>query len=489
MPTVSERTRLKSERYESGVIPYAKMGYWDSKYSVKDTDILALFRVTPQPGVDPVEAAAAVAGESSTATWTVVWTDLLTACDRYRAKAYRVDAVPNSTDQYFAFIAYECDLFEEGSLANLTASIIGNVFGFKAVSALRLEDMRIPIAYLKTFQGPATGIIVERERLDKYGAPLLGATVKPKLGLSGKNYGRVVYEGLRGGLDFLKDDENINSQPFMRWRERFLYCMEGINRAAAATGEVKGSYLNMTAGTMDECIKRGDYAKQIGSVICMVDLVLGYTAIQTAAIWARENDMILHLHRAGNSTYARQKNHGINFRVICKWMRMSGVDHIHAGTVVGKLEGDPLMIKGFYDVLRLTELEINLPFGIFFDMDWASLRKCLPVASGGIHCGQMHQLLYYLGDDVILQFGGGTIGHPDGIQSGATANRVALECMVLSRNAGEDYFSQDVGPEILAAAGRMCGPLQTALDLWKDISFNYVSTDTSDFAETPTANV
>merc|ERR1712127_255637 len=132
------------------------------------------------------------------------------------------------------FIAYECDLFEEGSLANMTASIIGNVFGFKAVAALRLEDMRIPHSYLKTFQGPATGIVVERERLNKYGVPLLGATVKPKLGLSGKNYGRVVYEGLKGGLDFLKDDENINSQPFMRWRERFLYCMEGINRASAA---------------------------------------------------------------------------------------------------------------------------------------------------------------------------------------------------------------------------------------------------------------
>jgi ribulose-bisphosphate carboxylase large chain len=107
------------------------MGYWDASYAVKATDILALFRITPQPGVDPVEAAAAVAGESSTATWTVVWTDLLTACDRYRAKTYRVDPVPNTTDQYFAFIAYECDLFEEGSLANLTASIIGNVFDLK----------------------------------------------------------------------------------------------------------------------------------------------------------------------------------------------------------------------------------------------------------------------------------------------------------------------------------------------------------------------
>jgi ribulose-bisphosphate carboxylase large chain len=264
--------------------------------------------------------------------------------------------------------------------------------------------------------------------------------------------------------------------------------MEGINRAAAATGEVKGSYLNVTAGNMDEVIKRSEYAKAVGSVIIMIDLVMGYTAIQTAAIWARENDMILHLHRAGNSTYARQKNHGINFRVICKWMRMAGVDHIHAGTVVGKLEGDPLMIKGFYDVLRLSSLEVNLPYGIFFEMDWASLRKVMPVASGGIHAGQMHQLVYYLGDDVVLQFGGGTIGHPDGIQAGATANRVALEAMIMARNEGADIFNNEVGPQILRDAAKTCGPLQTALDLWKAITFDYASTDTLDYEATPTSS-
>jgi len=484
--SVSERTRIKSERYESGVIPYAKMGYWDATYTVKATDVLALFRITPQPGVDPVEATAAVAGESSTATWTVVWTDLLTACDIYRAKAYRVDPVPNAPDQFFGYIAYECELFEEGSLANITASIIGNVFGFKAVKALRLEDMRIPYAYLKTFQGPATGVVVERERLNCFGRPLLGATVKPKLGLSGRNYGRVVYEGLKGGLDFLKDDENINSQPFMRWRERFLYVQEGIMRASAATGEVKGSYLNVTAGTMEDVYERAEYAKELGTVVIMIDLVMGYTAIQSIAYWARKNDMILHLHRAGNSTYARQKNHGINFRVICKWMRMAGVDHIHAGTVVGKLEGDPLMVKGFYNTLLDVKTDVNLPQGLFFAQDWASLRKCMPVASGGIHCGQLHQLVNYLGDDVVMQFGGGTIGHPDGIQAGATANRVALEAMILARNEGRDYMTE--GPAILQAAAKMCGPLQTALDLWKGISFNYSSTDTADFAETTTAN-
>ncbi|MBU6456592.1 MAG: ribulose-bisphosphate carboxylase large subunit [Bradyrhizobium sp.] len=478
------------ERYKSGVIPYKQMGYWDADYVPKDTDVIALFRITPQPGVDHEEAAAAVAGESSTATWTVVWTDRLTACELYRAKAYRSELVPNTGPgtkteaQYFAYIAYDMDLFEPGSIANLTASIIGNVFGFKAVKALRLEDMRIPVAYLKTFQGPATGVIVERERLDKFGRPLLGATTKPKLGLSGRNYGRVVYEALKGGLDFVKDDENINSQPFMHWRDRFLYCMEGVNKAQAETGEVKGHYLNVTAGTMEEMYERAEFAKELGSVIIMIDLVIGYTAIQTMAKWARKNDMILHLHRAGNSTYSRQKNHGMNFRVICKWMRMAGVDHIHAGTVVGKLEGDPLMIRGFYDTLLDTHTPQKLEQGLFFEQDWASLNKVMPVASGGIHAGQMHQLIHYLGEDVVLQFGGGTIGHPMGIQAGAIANRVALETMILARNEGRDYMRE--GPQILEDAAKWCSPLKAALATWKDITFNYDSTDTADFVPVAT---
>ena len=474
-----------SDRYKAGVLEYKQMGYWVPDYEPKDTDVICLFRITPQNGVDPEEAAAAVAGESSTATWTVVWTDRLTACDLYRAKAYRVDPVPNSDSQYFAYIAYDLDLFEPGSISNMTASIIGNVFGFKALKALRLEDMRMPVAYLKTFQGPASGIVVERERLEKYGRPLLGATVKPKLGLSGRNYGRVVYEALKGGLDFTKDDENINSQPFMHWRDRFLYCMEAVNRSQASTGEVKGHYLNVTAATMEDMYERAEFAKDLGSVVVMIDLVIGYTAIQSMAKWARKNDMLLHLHRAGHSTYTRQKAHGVSFRLIGKWMRMAGVDHIHAGTVVGKLEGDPRTVAGIYDVLRETRNPKNLEHGIFFDQDWASLNKVMPVASGGIHAGQMHQLIHYLGEDVVLQFGGGTIGHPMGIEAGAIANRVALETMILARNEGRDYINE--GPEILQQAAKSCKPLQAALDTWKDITFNYESTDTPDFVPLTTA--
>ena len=473
-----------ADRWSAGVIPYAEMGYWEPDYVPKDTDILCVFRITPQPDVPPEEAGAAVAGESSTATWTVVWTDRLTAHEHYQAKCYKVEAVPNSDNQYMAWIAYSIDLFEEGSIANLTSSIIGNVFGFKALKALRLEDMRIPFAYVKTFRGPPHGIVMEREYLNKYGRPLLGATTKPKLGLSARNYGRVVYEALRGGLDFVKDDENINSQPFMRWRDRYLYCMEAVNRAQAETGEIKGHYLNVTAGTMEEMYERSEFAASLGTVIVMIDLTIGYTAIQSMSNWARANGVILHLHRAGHGTYTRQKTHGVSFRVIAKWMRLAGVDHIHAGTVVGKLEGDPNMVAGYYDTLRLGQIAADPAKGLYFDQDWASMPGTMPVASGGIHAGQMHQLLHYLGEDVILQFGGGTIGHPMGVSAGAEANRVAVEAVIKARNEGKDYLAE--GDDILKAAAKKCKSLDVALDTWGDISFNYESTDTSDVVETPT---
>jgi ribulose-bisphosphate carboxylase large chain len=473
-------------RWSAGVIPYAEMGYWEPNYEPKPTDILCAFRITPQEGVPPEEAGAAVAGESSTATWTVVWTDRLTAYEHYQAKCFKVDAVPGTEGQYIAYIAYDIDLFEEGSIANLTSSIIGNVFGFKALRALRLEDMRIPPHYIKTFQGPPHGIVMEREYLNKYGRPLLGATTKPKLGLSARNYGRVVYEALRGGLDFTKDDENINSQPFMRWRDRYLHVMEAVHRAQAETGEIKGHYLNVTAGTMEDMYERADFAKEIGSVIIMIDLTIGYTAIQSMAKWARRNGLILHLHRAGHATYTRQKNHGVSFRVIGKWMRMAGVDHIHAGTVVGKLEGDPKMISGYYDTLRLGKIETDLTRGLYFDQEWASMPGTMPVASGGIHAGQMHQLLDYLGEDVVLQFGGGTIGHPMGIAAGATANRVALEAMVKARNEGRDFVKE--GEDILRAAAKKSRELDVALATWGDITFNYASTDTADVVATPSSS-
>ncbi|XP_047258974.1 ribulose bisphosphate carboxylase large chain-like [Capsicum annuum] len=201
---MSPQTETKaSVGFKAGVKEY-KLTYYTPEFQTKDTDILAAFQVTPQHGVPPEEVGAAVAAESSAGTWTTVWTDGLTNIDHCNGRCYRIKRVVGEKDQYIAYVAYPLDLFEEGSVTNMFTSIVGNVFRFKALRALRLEDLRFPTAYIKTFQGLPHGIQVERDKLNKYGRPQLGCTIKPKLGLSTKNYGRAVYECLHGGLDFTK---------------------------------------------------------------------------------------------------------------------------------------------------------------------------------------------------------------------------------------------------------------------------------------------
>ena len=40
-----------ADRYRAGVLKYAQMGYWGPDYPPKDTDVLALFRITRTPVV------------------------------------------------------------------------------------------------------------------------------------------------------------------------------------------------------------------------------------------------------------------------------------------------------------------------------------------------------------------------------------------------------------------------------------------------------
>ncbi|MDQ7018600.1 MAG: form I ribulose bisphosphate carboxylase large subunit [Robiginitomaculum sp.] len=469
---------MSTKTYDAGVKDY-RLTYWDPNYTPKETDLLACFKITAQDGVDREEAAAAVCAESSTGTWTTVWTDHFTDMDHYKGRAYRIEDVPGDDTCFYAFIAYPIDLFEEGSITNVLTSLVGNVFGFKAIRALRLEDIRFPLAYVMTCGGPPNGINVERDIMNKYGRPMLGCTIKPKLGLSGKNYGRAVYEALRGGLDFTKDDENVNSQPFMRWKQRFDFVAEGLNQAEDETGERKGHYLNVTGPTMEDTYERAEYAKSLGMRIIMHDFfTAGFTANTSLANWCRDNGMLLHIHRAMHAVVDRNPYHGIHFRVLTKCLRLSGGDHLHSGTVVGKLEGDREATLGWVDLMRDSFIPENRKRGLFFDQDYGTMPGMLPVASGGIHVWHMPALTAIFGDQAVFQFGGGTLGHPWGNAYGAEANRVALEACVMARNEGKNLEAE--GKDVLLNAAKHSPALGAALETWKEIKFEFDTVDKLD---------
>jgi ribulose-bisphosphate carboxylase large chain len=207
-------------------------------------------------------------------------------------------------------------------------------------------------------------------------------------------------------------------------------------------------------------------------------LTAGFAMHQSLSHWCRRNGMLLHVHRAMHAVMDRQKNHGIHFRVLAKWLRMAGGDHLHVGTVVGKLEGDRETTLGVTDLLREDRIAADPRRGIFFDQEWVSLPAVMPVASGGIHVHHMPDLVDIFGDDSVLQFGGGTLGHPWGNAAGATANRVALEACVKARNEGRSLASD--GADILRSAARGCPELALALETWRSITFDFDTVDTLD---------
>ncbi|KAH0439553.1 hypothetical protein IEQ34_024044 [Dendrobium chrysotoxum] len=236
---------------------------------------------------------------------------------------------------------------------------------------------------------------------------------------------------------------------------------------------MKGHYLNATAGTCEEMIKRAVFARELGVPIIMHDyLTGGFTANTSLAHYCRDNGLLLHIHRAMHAVLYRQKNHGMHFRVLAKALRMSGGDHIHAGTVVGKLEGEREMTLGFVDLLRDDFLEKDR------SRDWVSMPGVLPVASGGIHVWHMPALTERFGDDSVLQFGGGTLGHPWGNAPGAVANRVALEACVQARNEGRDLARE--GNDILREASKWSPELADACEVWKEITFDFDPVDKLD---------
>ena len=113
----------------------------------------------------------------------------------------------------------------------------------------------------------------------------------------------------------------------------------------------------------------------------MIDLVIGYSRSDRCPNGRGTTTCCCTCTAQGTALIRGRKRTAFRSAVISKWMRLAGVDHIHAGTVVGKLEGDPSTIARFLDILREDYNPMQLEDGIFFDQHWASLRKVMPVAS------------------------------------------------------------------------------------------------------------
>ena len=350
-------------------------------------------------------AAGAVAAESSIGTWTEVKTE--------KAYVKKLAAKVFEINKNLIKVAYPLELFELGNMPNILSSIAGNIFGMKEVKSLRLVDIIFPKKIVKSFKGPKFGINGIRRILKVKKRPLLGTIIKPKLGLKTKDHAKVAYEAWLGGCDIVKDDENLASQNFNKFKKRLELTFKAKEKAEKETGEKKGYMINITA-SYKEMIRRAKLVEDFGNEYIMVDIITcGWSALQD--LREMEFNLIIHAHRAGHAAFTRNKKHGISMKVIAKISRIIGVDQLHVGTIVGK------MFEKREDVLEnIKALKEDL-FG---------LKKVMPVASGGLAPIHLPILYKVFGNDVIIQMGGGIHGHPLGTFYGAKAAREAIDAVV-----------------------------------------------------------
>lgn len=355
--------------------------------------------------------AEAVAAESSIGTWTDTEgldKDLFT---RYAAKVFEIEKL--SCDRGLIKVAYPIALFETDNIPQLLADVAGNVFGMREIRNLRVRDIEIPEAYTAANKGPAFGINGIREMLKVYDRPLLGTIIKPKVGLPTKEHARIAYEAWLGGVDIVKDDENLTDQDFNPFYDRVNQTLEARRKAEKETGQRKLYCPNISA-RMSEMYARAKFVREMGGRAVMIDIItVGFSGVQF--IRDQQMGLIMHGHRAMHAAFTNTDRHGISMLVIAKLARLAGIDQLHTGTVIGKMEG--------------TKEEI-IKINSFLRGDWFGVKPTMPIASGGLYPGLIPKLVRLLGRDMIINLGGGIHGHPNGVSAGAKAATQALEAVM-----------------------------------------------------------
>ncbi len=401
-------------------------------YVPSKSDLVALFKIQPAEGFEFEDAVGRVASESSVGTWTTLYT-ITPKVREIMARAYKLDPP-------YAWIAYPIELFELGSIPQLLSSIAGNIFGMKAVKGVRLIDVKIPPAYRDSFKGPIHGLNGVRNILNVRERPLLATVPKPKVGLTSEETGKVSYQALVGGIDLIKDDENLTNQPFNKFEKRLKEVMKAIDKAEKETGEKKGYLANIT-GETEEMKKRLKLVHDYGNSFIMIDiLTAGWGAVQTIRELAEEYKMAIHAHRAFHAAFTRNPDHGMSMKVLARISRLVGVDHLHIGTVVGKLVSPLEEVIELRNTLTLRE-EKDDEEEKKLGMDWGEIKPVVPVSSGGLHPGLLPEIIRILGKEIMIQVGGGVWGHPDGGEAGAKAVRQAIDA-ALKGISLEEYAEQ-----------------------------------------------
>ena len=381
--------------------------------------------------IDPRRAAEIMAGEQSSGTFVAVPGETPELKERSAARVVALDILDESVPRRSlpsaggvqegervtrATVTLSWPLANLGpSLPNLVAAIAGNLFELRAVSGLRLTDIRLPPAFAAAYPGPRFGIAGTRRLAGVEGRPLIGTIIKPSVGLDPEATAALVTELCAAGIDFIKDDELQSDGPICPFDERVRAVMRAVDAEADRSGKKTMFAFNLT-GDLDQMRRRHDTLLANGATCLMASL--NSVGLVGMIELGRFSELPIHAHRNGWGYLSRHPLLGWSYAAWQKLWRLAGADHMHVNGLQNKFaEADESVIASARACL--TPMFDDKPCTV------------LPVFSSGQTARQAHATYAALqSTDLLMTAGGGIMAHPDGPAAGVRSLRVAWDAAI-----------------------------------------------------------
>jgi ribulose 1,5-bisphosphate carboxylase large subunit-like protein len=242
------------------------------------------------------------------------------------------------------------------------------------------------------FRGPA---------FDAPAGVLVGAIVKPSLGLSPREFGEVAAALGRGGANLVKDDELLGDPDWCPLAER-------VRAVVAATG---ARYAANVTGPVDGLLGRAELAVELGAGALMVDaFAQGLDAVRVL----READLGVSIlaHRAGGAMWTRNPSHGAAPAVVAQLMRLLGADFVLCGSFTGRVFDSAADVRLQIDACHA---ELGVP-------------RSVAVLGGGVGPANAAEQVEHAGvrDGVMVLLGSEAYRHPGGVEEAVRATVEAV---------------------------------------------------------------
>ena len=309
-----------------------------------------------------------------------------------------------------AFPIKNFDLERDG-ITQLTCALMGGQMDIEVILGCRLIDVELPEIFLKNFKGPKIGMDEVKKRTNCENRPLLGGIVKPKTGLDISTLKEVCAKMVRGGVDFIKEDEILGNPSCCPFEERVKIVNDVVqNEAAKLNKEVfyapcVNSDLPYLLHRIEFLVKNNvkAYHLNIWSGLQMYKYLRSY-----------DFDIAMHYQKSGDRVLTDKNNaYSISWTVLLKLARISGADFIHAGMWGGYLSDTKNDLSEWMSILTSTHA--------------LGFKKTVPSLSCGSHPGLVDSTVKNFGKEVMMSLGGSLHGHPGGTIAGAKAMRQAFD--------------------------------------------------------------